>query len=871
MFVFGQLMFGTVLAMGGIPHIMNVQGRLTDAGGAPYAPGSKIFIFKIYNSPTGGIELWPAVAGQEEQVIETDDQGLWTAHVGAVIPIPTEVVLDPATWLEIAVNADGTWVTLPRIQLLSGPYSIHSQLSDEALISHGAAPFSVGSDAIIDGSIAFVDIGPNGAGPGQVMKWTGADWIPADDDIGTGDDEDWYRVGGVLFSGDEWGLARDGNVLYGNWDSTHVNLGVACTTGTSGFNDWYVTVGGGVGNAAKGAGTTIAGGFTNYASGSGAAVGGGVANKAVGTNATIAGGGSNRVEGTDAVIAGGNVNQATGDFSFVGGGINNLAADTQAVVCGGRGNQARRAGAVVVGGQYNSARGYCSFVGGGGGTFPSDSNSAGGTYATVAGGSGNAASGDESFVGGGRYNLASETNATVSGGWTNKALGVNSFVGGGEENEAHDTEVTIGGGAANIARSRGSTIGGGSHNETDAPPGVYANAVIGGGSQNSALHQYTVIGGGAYNEASGFMTTISGGMNNRANDTGAVVCGGGNNKARGEFSVVVGGGGPYGTPDSNAAIGIYSFVGGGKSNVATSDHSFVGGGLFNRSTGQYATVTGGRDNLAGGAYSFAAGRHAKANHDGAFAWADDADADFATIQADEFAVRAGNGLPVSAGNSSYGAYVDNSSGGGDGIRSYANVSLGNNWGAIYAINNGTSPAIYGSATTAAYFSGNVTVTGTLTKGGGSFKIDHPLDPENKYLYHSFVESPDMKNVYDGVVTLDANGESWVQLPDWCEALNRDFRYQLTCVGGYSPVFIAEKISDNRFMIAGGKAGQEVCWQVTGIRQDAFANANRIPVEETKPSAERGYYLHPKAMGQPASRGINARARVDKVGSTGPER
>jgi hypothetical protein len=44
-----------------------------------------------------------------------------------------------------------------------------------------------------------------------------------------------------------------------------------------------------------------------------------------------------------------------------------------------------------------------------------------------------------------------------------------------------------------------------------------------------------------------------------------------------------------------------------------------------------------------------------------------------------------------------------------------------------------------------------------------FRIDHPLDPANKYLNHSAVESPDMKNIYDGVVTLDADGEAVVEL------------------------------------------------------------------------------------------------------------
>jgi len=150
-----------------------------------------------------------------------------------------------------------------------------------------------------------------------------------------------------------------------------------------------------------------------------------------------------------------------------------------------------------------------------------------------------------------------------------------------------------------------------------------------------------------------------------------------------------------------------------------------------------------------------------------------------------------------------------------------------------------------------FFAGNLGVAGTLSKGSGSFKIDHPLDPENKYLYHSFVESPDMKNIYDGVAVLDAGGEATVTLPSWFEALNRDSRYQLTAIGAPGPnLYIAEKISANRFKIAGGTPGMEVSWQVTGIRKDAYADMHRIPVEESKPAAERGRYLHPEAFGFP---------------------
>ena len=175
---------------------------------------------------------------------------------------------------------------------------------------------------------------------------------------------------------------------------------------------------------------------------------------------------------------------------------------------------------------------------------------------------------------------------------------------------------------------------------------------------------------------------------------------------------------------------------------------------------------------------------------------------------------------------------------------------------------------------AAQFQGGVEITGPLQKPGGSFKIDHPLDPENKYLHHSFVESPDMKNVYDGVVTLDDRGEAEIELPDWFGALNKDFRYQLTAIGVPGPnLYIAEEIShagtnynssssnynhknnNNRFKIAGGAAGMKVSWQITGIRNDPWANAHPIHVEEEKPDKEKGYYLYPELYDKPMKKGI----------------
>jgi len=165
---------------------------------------------------------------------------------------------------------------------------------------------------------------------------------------------------------------------------------------------------------------------------------------------------------------------------------------------------------------------------------------------------------------------------------------------------------------------------------------------------------------------------------------------------------------------------------------------------------------------------------------------------------------------------------------------------------------------------AGYFVGNVQIDGTIAYGSSSLKIDHPLDPANRYLSHSAVESPDMKNVYDGMATLDGKGEAVVDLPEWFEALNRDFRYQLTPIGAPGPnLYIAQEITGNRFNIAGGRPGGKVSWQVTGIRQDAWANAHRMPVEQEKPERERGFYLHPELFGAPPEKSV-ASARHPEI-------
>lgn len=143
--------------------------------------------------------------------------------------------------------------------------------------------------------------------------------------------------------------------------------------------------------------------------------------------------------------------------------------------------------------------------------------------------------------------------------------------------------------------------------------------------------------------------------------------------------------------------------------------------------------------------------------------------------------------------------------------------------------------------------GNLSVSGSVSKGGGSFKIDHPLDPENKLLYHSFVESPDMMNVYNGNSITDEKGFATIQLPDYFEALNTDFRYQLTPIGKFAQAMVAQKVKNNQFVVQTDKPNVEISWQVTGIRNDAYAQKFRIPNTVEKSASEKGKYLYPEAF------------------------
>lgn len=158
-----------------------------------------------------------------------------------------------------------------------------------------------------------------------------------------------------------------------------------------------------------------------------------------------------------------------------------------------------------------------------------------------------------------------------------------------------------------------------------------------------------------------------------------------------------------------------------------------------------------------------------------------------------------------------------------------------------------------------FVNGNFDVGGTLTANVKSFKIDHPLDPENKYLMHTCVESDEMATFYTGNTTTDADGYAIVSFPDWFHALNHDFRYQLTVVDETGDDFIfakvARKLENGRFTIRTSKPHVEVSWLVTGIRHDAYATHAPTQVVVEKAPEHKGKYLWPQAFGLDDTRGM----------------
>jgi len=191
--------------------------------------------------------------------------------------------------------------------------------------------------------------------------------------------------------------------------------------------------------------------------------------------------------------------------------------------------------------------------------------------------------------------------------------------------------------------------------------------------------------------------------------------------------------------------------------------------------------------------------------------------------------------------------------------------------------NGFGVSGYSPNNWSGYFQGSVNVVGTLYKSSGAFRIDHPLAPAHKYLQHSFVESPDMKNVYDGNVTTNGEGFATANLPAYFQALNKDFRYQLTIIGrSFAQAIVWKRIAHDQFTIRTNQPSTSVSWQVTGIRHDAYAEAHRIQTVVPKEGSAAGKYVHPELYGKPLTKSVvvlpgmdpKTRTKLDAAAATG---
>lgn len=285
----------------------------------------------------------------------------------------------------------------------------------------------------------------------------------------------------------------------------------------------------------------------------------------------------------------------------------------------------------------------------------------------------------------------------------------------------------------------------------------------------------------------------------------------------------------------------------------------AGSGSFgdpgNELTGPNGFIAGGIGNRVSNVNSFAGGVGARAVHPATFVWVSGSNPEnlFTSTEKYQFLVSSNRigfgtnaphdyfevdfGLPEEPGNYELGAFRVRLSG-ETRFRVLRNggVGIGGSFNQSGVPDRGLR--VHGDT----QIGGNLNVTGTK-----NFRIDHPLDPENRFLLHFASEGPEPFNVYAGNILLDDDGRAEVELPDWFEAINIDFRYQLTPIGAPAPeLHVAERIRDNRFAIAGGSAGLEVSWEVRARRNDPTIRRLQPVADVDKPSHLRGQYLDPLA-------------------------
>lgn len=326
--------------------------------------------------------------------------------------------------------------------------------------------------------------------------------------------------------------------------------------------------------------------------------------------------------------------------------------------------------------------------------------------------------------------------------------------------------------------------------------------------------------------------------------------------------------GVYGATESEAGYGVY----GEARNASGVNYGLYGSAASGNAFGGYAV------NLASSGPAVSLGAECFSPDDGATAIYANAVAAGASNESSAIFARnngADNAISVwalaaAANGLTYGllGQTNSEQGGASGIFGAAN---GNPSAPVYGVQGyvqfdfPNSAGIYGgdnvlgmgpSSAKAGVFAGSVEVSRDFdVVGTKNFKIDHPLDPENKYLRHVCPESPEPINIYTGMTTTGADSLALVQLPDYFMAINKNFRYQLTCVNQFAQAIVIEEIEANRFRIKTDKPGVKVSWTVYGERNDLYLQQNPFEAVSEKESTNKGKYLYPAGYGAPKEQSI----------------